>query len=59
MNMPFGKHIGVPVGELPKKYLQWLVDNVNLNGKLKTEVYQILNLTPEQSQEDLLENLFN
>ena len=59
MNIPFGKHIGTPVEELPKNYLHWLVANVKLKGALKTEIYDILNLIPPKGQEELLEEYFN
>lgn len=33
MIMPFGKHKGQPVEDLPEDYLQWLKDNVELRSR--------------------------
>jgi hypothetical protein len=38
MEMPFGKYLGQPVATLPRRYLRWLLDNVDLKGRLKAEV---------------------
>jgi hypothetical protein len=38
MKMPFGKHKGVPVHQLPRHYLLWLHDNCDLRGQLRDEV---------------------
>ena len=38
MRMPFGKHKGEQVNDLPLSYLEWLRDNVELFGALKDEV---------------------
>jgi hypothetical protein len=38
MKMPFGKFEGEEVSTLPKGYLRWLLDNVNLYGRLAEEV---------------------
>ena len=40
MLMPFGKHKGKPVDVLPRGYLQWLQDNVELRGELAKVVRQ-------------------
>jgi uncharacterized protein (DUF3820 family) len=32
--MPFGKHAGVPVNELPDKYLGWVYENILDNIQL-------------------------
>jgi uncharacterized protein (DUF3820 family) len=58
MNMPFGKWIGVPVERLNVSYLRWLVDNVNLKGQLKTEIYALLEIEPKQDEDELLEEMF-
>jgi hypothetical protein len=36
--MPFGKHKGCPVRDLPDSYVQWLVDGDVLYGPLRDEV---------------------
>ena len=38
MRMPFGKHKGVPVNQLPLDYLYWLVHNTALREPLGTVV---------------------
>ena len=38
MKMPFGKHKGMPVHQLPKGYLLWLHDNCDLRGRLRDEI---------------------
>jgi hypothetical protein len=38
MLMPFGKHKGCPVRDLPDSYVQWLVDGDILYGPLRDEV---------------------
>jgi uncharacterized protein (DUF3820 family) len=36
--MPFGKHKGEYVCDLPIGYLEWLYDNIELNGDLAEAV---------------------
>lgn len=44
MIMPFGKHRGRPVAELPRQYLQWLIDNVTFQSqRLEDAVHEALN----------------
>jgi hypothetical protein len=38
MRMPFGKHRGVAVAEIPESYLRWLHETVSLREPLKTAV---------------------
>lgn len=40
--MPFGKYRGEYLGDIPKKYLQWLYDNVELYGELAEAVEDII-----------------
>ena len=42
MLMPFGKHRGCYVEDLPQSYLRWLLDNVDLREPLLTEVCNAL-----------------
>lgn len=42
MLMPFGKFRGQPVAMLPKRYLRWLTENVDLRGQLNVEVHAAL-----------------
>jgi uncharacterized protein (DUF3820 family) len=32
--MPFGKHKGTPIKDLPDDYLNWMLENVELSGSL-------------------------
>ena len=38
MTMPFGRHKGVAIEDLPDSYLTWLLEEVALRGRLKTAV---------------------
>jgi hypothetical protein len=38
MRMPFGKHKGEAVSDLPDDYLEWLAANVHLFGALRREI---------------------
>ena len=38
MKMPFGKHKGKPLVEVPKSYLRWLKENCELREPLATAV---------------------
>jgi uncharacterized protein (DUF3820 family) len=40
--MPFGKHKGKPVEQVPKGYLRWLKTNVELRGPLAEAVDCVL-----------------
>ena len=42
VKMPFGKHAGRDVHKLPKKYLLWLRNTVELRGDLLTAVQHAL-----------------
>ena len=32
--MPFGKHRGTPISDLPDDYLNWILENLELKGSL-------------------------
>jgi Putative quorum-sensing-regulated virulence factor len=34
VTMPFGKHKGAPIRELPDTYLNWTLENLHLKGRL-------------------------
>ena len=36
--MPFGKYRDEPIHEIPKNYLNWLLNKCKLNSELKTAV---------------------
>jgi DnaJ-class molecular chaperone len=48
MKMPFGKYKEKEIGDIPESYLHWLVDNVDLWGQLRYEVYNILGIEDNQ-----------
>ncbi len=40
MKMPFGKHKGEEISDLPATYLEWLIENVAMDDKLETAVLE-------------------
>ncbi len=52
--MPFGKHGGVPIGQVPTDYLDWLADQEWI-GKW-TKVKRYIDQNKNQLQEDDNEN---
>lgn len=40
--MPFGRHKGKPIADVPRGYLRWLKNNVNLFGPLQAHVDAVL-----------------
>lgn len=48
MKMPFGKHRGTEIGEIPHDYLAWLLDNCDLSPTLERAIANVL-FPPEQS----------
>lgn len=60
MEMPFGKHKGKSVETLPRRYLRWLQQNVELFGELKTAVEITLNgqtVPVEPELDDLIHHI--
>jgi hypothetical protein len=43
MRMPFGKHAGVELTEVPRQYLRWLRRQPNLGAWLAKEIDDVLN----------------
>ena len=37
-NMPFGKHKGTPIDQVPLSYIEWLLDKDNIDGWLRSEL---------------------
>lgn len=48
MEMPFGKHRGTEIAEIPKGYLKWLESNVEIQGELAEEVFAVLRGIPRR-----------
>jgi hypothetical protein len=49
MEMPFGKHKGTKLEEVPKHYLLWILDNCDMKSPtLKSEIEKILGLQAEE-----------
>ena len=46
--MPFGKHCGKEVADIPKGYLTWLENNVAIQGEFAEEVYAVLRGIPRR-----------
>jgi hypothetical protein len=60
MEMPFGKYKGEEIADIPRPYLVWLSENVELFGSLKSEVEGVLNDEPpteNKSFDELLEEM--
>ena len=37
-NMPFGKHKGTPIDQVPLSYIEWLLEKDNVDGWLRSEL---------------------
>lgn len=49
MEMPFGKHKGTKLEDVPKHYLLWILDNCDVKSStLKGEIEKILGLQADQ-----------
>ncbi len=48
MEMPFGKHRGKEITEIPRGYLKWLENNVTIQGELAEEVYAVVRGIPRR-----------
>lgn len=56
MTMPFGKHCGEDIADIPTGYLRWLRDSADLYGELADEVdaeldRRLFSQRPESSQQ--------
>jgi hypothetical protein len=40
--MPFGKYEGHEIEEIPRDYLQWIADNLDLYGDLREAIFDEL-----------------
>jgi len=50
-NMPFGKHSGVPIAEVPPPYLRWMYQNCDFSyyPELQRALEHLLNIPPDSS----------
>ena len=39
--MPFGKHKGLPLDEIPRKYLIWAMDTLDLDDQLTHDIQAV------------------
>jgi len=51
MRMPFGKHKGEPVEDLPTDYIEWLLREANLRDDLAEELQNQLDMRGGQGVE--------
>ena len=42
MQMPFGKYQGYELEEIPKEYLKWVAENLDLYGELREAIFDEL-----------------
>ena len=42
MRMPFGKYQGYELVEVPKDYLKWVAENLDLYGGLRIAIFDVL-----------------
>jgi hypothetical protein len=47
MKMPFGRHKGKEISEIPPDYLEWISDNLTISGDLADEIYRVLGTGPD------------
>ena len=50
MRMPFGKHKGRELTEIPPDYLEWVARNLTITGDLADEIYRVLGTGPDPEQ---------
>ena len=55
IRMPFGKHKGESLLDIPVSYLEWVYDNVELNGDLEEAVSDAIDLlTSEKTRRGIV-----
>ena len=59
--MPFGKHRGAPLDEVPPKYLRWVLREVKtLAPDLRADITAVLSGRPQpKSDYERIDDLFN
>ena len=50
MKMPFGRHKGKEISEIPPDYLEWISDNLTISGDTADEIYRALGTGPDPEQ---------
>jgi uncharacterized protein (DUF3820 family) len=50
--MPFGKHKGTEIGDIPKNYLDWLIGQEWFQGDLRQSIADHLNARRDWEQMD-------
>ena len=50
MKMPFGRHKGKELSEIPPDYLEWISENLTITGDLADEIYRVLGTGPDPEQ---------
>jgi hypothetical protein len=59
MKMPFGRHVGIEVADVPAGYLRWLRDNCELYGELADEVDEALAVREKSRSQSRRESRVN
>jgi len=59
MGMPFGKHKGKRIEDIPEDYLEWLWEKVDLYGELKTAVENALNPPADNLELDIVKTIYS
>lgn len=55
IRMPFGKHKGESLLDIPVSYLEWIYDNIELDGDLEESVSDAIDLlTSEQTRRGIV-----
>jgi uncharacterized protein (DUF3820 family) len=57
VRMPFGKHAGEELSEVPKQYLHWLRSQPWMKGGLVKEIDEVLNVEAEASTDESFEEV--
>lgn len=57
MRMPFGKHAGVELTDVPRQYLRWLRNQPWLGAWLAREIDDVLNGKVEPSSDESFEEV--
>ena len=53
MIMPFGKHAGTPIHDIPRGYLRWALANLDLSPELRQAMELGIEKKPYQTLEEI------